>query len=148
LLIEEEYMSLTSSPDQNAVTDDEAVRLLLQRAVLTTAVCRELVASNGDYAGRRPITMLGLLRSWIDEHYPHSAATRSAGGIDRMRVPEGSEGLLQEIRDGAEVCDALGMLWTADSRSDYERDMKRLDGLLGTWRAGRGETVEPRPESS
>ena len=62
-------MTLVNSSEPGAVDRDKAMRILLERAVLTTTVCRELVASEGDYAGKRPRVALNLLRRWVGDHY-------------------------------------------------------------------------------
>ena len=120
-------MPLVDSSNPGDVERDAAVGLLAERAILTRSLCRELADSSGRFADRRPCVALGLLLRWICENLPgclqYRAAAgnlctrepRASDGINQMTVPAGSENLLQEIRAGAAVGDALAMLLTADN---------------------------------
>jgi hypothetical protein len=139
-------MRLVESSNPGDVERDTAVRLLAERAVLTRAVCRELVECSGGYAERRPCVALFFLFRWIHENLPeslevHAAAgnvylrePRASDGIDRMAVPPGCEELVQEIRDGAQVGDALAMLLSADTPSQVRGDETAIsDRLTAYW---------------
>jgi hypothetical protein len=106
---------------------DRAIRLLTERAVLTRAFCREVTEAGDGLGDPRQCIALSLLLRWIVENLPESLqyraasgnlcqdAPRASHGIDLMVVPGGCEGVLREIRDGAQVGDALLMLMTADN---------------------------------
>jgi hypothetical protein len=128
---------------QNAVDRDRALSLLAARAVVTRAVCRELLESGGD--GIRSRNALAFLHQWIRDTFQQFAhAWPSAlNGLDAMVVPADCEGLLREIRDGAEVCDALFMLMTADN-VDAESDARKLAERLDDYWKTHGQIVNPR----
>jgi len=126
--------NLVESSQPGAVDQDRAIYLITQRAVLTRSLCQELRdAASNDYGGRRPGVALGLLLRWVTENMPESVRVEPhpADGIDQMVVPEMCQELLQEIRDGAAVGEALFMLFTADTptqaRGDKERIAKQLE---------------------
>ncbi len=50
-----------------------------------------------------------------------------------MVVPDGCSELLEEIRDGAAVCDALTWLDSADTDSDWKSDMSRIEAALESY---------------
>jgi hypothetical protein len=52
---------LVNSSKPGEVERDQAVRLLTERAVLTRALCRELLESDGSFSDRRSSTALVLL---------------------------------------------------------------------------------------
>jgi hypothetical protein len=143
-------MSLVGSSNPSDVARDTAVRLLAERAVLTRAVCRELSESGDGFAARRPCIALSFLLRWIVENLPESfqfrAAAgnlckrepRSSDGIDQMVVPNGCEALLQEIRDGAQVGDALSMLLTADNPIQSTGDEAVIRDRLAAYWANHG----------
>ena len=114
---------------------DAAVRLLTERAILTRAVCQELLDSNGKFADRRPIVALSFLLQWIVQNLPNSfrVEPRTMDGIDQMVVPDGCEGVLHEIRDGALVCDALFFLLTADSSTQARSDEAKIRNSLAIY---------------
>lgn len=125
-------MRLVASSIPGEVERHEAIQLLNERAVLTRTVCRELLESNENY-GRRPLAALGLLRDWIAVRFPTSSEPHAKDGIDSMLVPEDYQQMLQEIRDGIQVCEALFMLTTADNRSDEESDEKAIRSELDAY---------------
>lgn len=124
---------LVDSSEPGAVERDHAVRLLTERAVLTRALCRELLDSNECFTDPRPSAALSLLLQWVVQNLPQSVHVEPhpSNGIDSMVVPDDYQELLREIRDGAQVGEALFMLFTADN--SYQRDgdqatlQKRLD---------------------
>jgi hypothetical protein len=129
-------MRLVQSSNPGDVERDAAVRLLAERAVLTRAVCRELLDAGGEFAGRRPCVALSFLLQWIQENFPESIRVepRPADGIDRMVVPDGCRDLLQEIQDGAQVGEALFMLLTADTPTQSRGDEAVIrDRLAAYW---------------
>jgi len=127
-------MRLVGSSYPGDVERDTAVRLLAERAVLTRAVCRELLEAGGGFADRRPLVALAFLLRWIQENLPESLLIQPAvggpyqrepypgDGMDRMVVPDGCQDLLEEIRDGAQVAQALFMLMTADTPTQARGD--------------------------
>lgn len=139
-------MKLVVSSQPGDVERDTAVRLLAERGVLIRAVCRELTEAGGGFGDRRPCVPLSFLLRWIVENLPESFQFRAAAGnlcrreprpsdgIDLMSVPNGCEDLLQEIRDGAHVGDALKMLLTADNPIQSEGDKTVIrDRLAAYW---------------
>jgi hypothetical protein len=123
-------MRLVASSDAGAVDRDRAWWLLRERVVLTTTVCHELRRTNGDYADSRARAALDLLRRWVGERYDANVETHPGDGLDDMVVPEGAEELMAELRAGTEVCEQLAMLWTADTRREFEGDCARIRELL------------------
>lgn len=138
-------MRLIESSEPGDVERDRAVRLLAERAVLTRAVCQELVEGGGRFAERRPCVALHFLLEWIRRNLPDCLQYRAAAGnvcereprasdgLDGMAVPRGCEELLQEIRDGAGVGDALGMLLTADNALQVKNDEAVLRERLAAY---------------
>jgi hypothetical protein len=127
---------------QDAVARDRALWLLAERAVLTRAVCRELQDSGGEFYGRRPFRALALLLEWVQSNFPQPVAT-AENGLDAMVVPEDCQDLLREIRDGAEICDALAMLTTADNALDEEGDKKAIARKLAAYWEAHAQIVKP-----
>jgi hypothetical protein len=133
-----ETMRLMASSNPDDVDRDKALHLLTERAVLTRAVCRELLDSGGVFNGRRPFAALALLSQWVDAtFFPQDdvPSLSAVGGLDDMVVPEDCEDLMREIRDGAEVCDLLILHKygdTCDYDSDREAIAKSLDAY---WKA-------------
>src|SRR4051812_28290653 len=126
-------MRLVGSSDPNAVSRDAALWLLRERVVLTTAVCHELRRSNGDYTDSRARAALDLLRRWVGERYEPDVETHPSDGLDGMFVPEGAEQLMDELRAGTEICEALAMLWTADTQRELDGDKARISSLLAQY---------------
>lgn len=124
---------LVNSSTPGAVERDHAIRLLNERAVLTRALCRELLDSSGNFSDLRSNTALVLLLQWVWRNMPESVRVEphASDGIDNMVVPDDCQELLREIRDGALVGEALFMLSTADNSYQRDGDMatiqKRLD---------------------
>src|SRR5437870_381942 len=108
---------LVGSSNPEDVERDTAVRLLTERAVLTRAVCRELLDAAGRFDDRRPCTALAILLQWLRQNLPESVRIEPhpSDGIDGMVVPGTCQALLQEVRGGAQVGEALFMLLTADN---------------------------------
>jgi hypothetical protein len=81
---------------------------------------------------------LEILLQWIWQHLPDSVRIEAhpADGIDRMIVPDGCERLLEEVRAGAQVGEALSMLLTADNplqaRGDEAVIRERLEAYWKT----------------
>lgn len=122
-------MRLVRSSTPGAVERDRAIQLLTERAILTRAVCRELL--DGDIAApdRRVHSALFLLLRWIDENQSAYVRVepRADDGLAQLVVPEGCEDLVAEIKAGAEACKALFMLLTADNsvQADHDRAIIR-----------------------
>jgi hypothetical protein len=130
-------MRLVASSNPNDVGRDQALHLLTERAVLTRAVCRELLDSGGVFNGMRPLTALALLSRWVKDTFPQSEpfGLTAREWLDDMVVPEGCEDMLREIQDGVEVCDRLIMFNygdLCDVESDREAIAKSLDAY---WKA-------------
>ena len=111
-------MRLVQSSEPGAVERDNAIHLLTERAVLTRMVCFELL----DIVHRRSVdrrvhTALSLLLAWVHENVPGSVRVEPhpADGINEMTIPAGYEKIVEEIRAGAQVGEALFMYYTADT---------------------------------
>lgn len=142
---------------------DELRRRCQEEAVLVSALCRELVrgAAVGDFPSDRSGAAYTLLVAWWREAYGFDAAevshhTNTAGTIHHQRRPESimvqsrshpgvitgtlaemrevAPDLVKEISLGSVVCDALEMVYGADS-VDYERDLQTLRDSLQRMRA-------------
>lgn len=124
---------LVNSSKAGEVERDQAIRLLTERAVLTRALCRELLESDGRFNDRRSGAALVLLLQWVWQNFPKFVRVEphASDGIDSMAVPDDCRELLREIQDGAQVGEALFMLSTADNSlqadGDRARIRKRLD---------------------
>jgi len=138
-------MRLVASSNPDDVVRDQALHLLTERAVLTRAVCRELLDSGGEFDGRRPDTALALLLGWVRGTFPQSVhiEPHARDGLDAMVVPEDCEDMLREIRDGAEVCEALAMLFTADNAREAEGDREKIAKSLNAYWKAHGQIVNP-----
>lgn len=126
-------MRLVDSSEPGAVSRDQAMWLLHERVVLTTSVCRELRRCEGNYVDSRARAALDLLRRWIGDHYEANVETHAKDGLDKMVVPYGAESLMTEIRIGSEVCEALAMLWTADTQSEFAGDSAGIAALMAKY---------------
>ena len=126
---------LVKSSKPGEVERDHAVRLLTARAVLTRALCRELLDADGRFSDRRPSTALFLLLQWVAQNLPESVwvEPHPAGGIDAMIVPADCQELLREIYDGAQVGESLFMLLTADNSLQADGDRATLRKRLDTY---------------
>jgi hypothetical protein len=128
-------MRLVRSSEVGAVERDQAIRLLVERATMTRMVCRELLESDIHTADRRPQTALWLLLRWISENQSEHVRfePRAKDGLEQMIVPAGFEALWREIEVGADVCDALFMLFTADNSLQAEGDLARIQKRLAAY---------------
>lgn len=103
---------------------------LLERAVLTGAVVTELRRSGEPYDDERPAAALALLLRWIGERFPLGRAALPHDGLAEMPLPEGYEGLREEVAAGAGICRALWNLQRADTDRDVASDTAELRRLL------------------
>jgi hypothetical protein len=119
---------LVNSSKPGEVERDQAVRFLTDRAVLTRALCRELLESHERFSDRRSGTALSLLLRWVAQNLPESIRVEAhpSDGIDSMAVPDECRELFREIQDGAQVGEALFMLSTADNIIQADGDRARL----------------------
>jgi hypothetical protein len=143
---------------------DRGVRMTLYRGGITVSEVARVSPPPAIGPRRaqteKPIRSANLLTGvriqWVRENLPESFRIRTAAGgvsereprasdgIDRMVVPAGCEDLLQEIRDGAQVGDALAMLLTADNSLQSQGDEAVLRDRLATYWANHG-TAERAP---
>lgn len=126
---------LVKSSKPGEVERDLAIRLLTERAILTRALCRELLDSGESFSGRRTSTALGFLLQWVSHYLPASVRVEPhpSDGIDSMTVPEDCNELLREIRDGAQVGEAFFMLLTADNSFQSDGDRKTIRKRLDSY---------------
>lgn len=128
-------MKLVRSSELGAVERDHAIALLTERAVLTRTVCREIAESDIGRYDRRPITALHQLLKWVFDTQGSyvRGEPRADDGLKSMVVPKGFEALFSEIESGADVCNALFMLTTADTRLQLISDRERLTNRLAAY---------------
>ena len=130
-------MELVASSTPGEVERFAAINALVQRSVLTRLVCQELSTrtSDGEFSRWRTDIALGFLMHWITSLPGSGEYFQASFGIDSMTVPDDCVHLIEEIRDGAKVCDDLLMLQSADTASDVYNDMMRIEkGLEVYWR--------------
>lgn len=142
-------MSITASSDPGAVEHDRAIWLLEARAVLTTAVCRELDASANPMGNRRSWIALIFLRTWIRDElgaeftWPGDGLPKLSddgqivGSPGSMTVPDDGQALLREIIAGVPACHSLAMTRTADTQRELNSDIEKLAAALAEWRTAR-----------
>lgn len=137
-------MRLVASSNPNEVDRFEAIDLLVQRAVLTRLVCRELMNRTDERFSRwRTDCSLSFLMQWIKSSLEPDEYFRPSFGIDAMTVPDDCLHLIDEIRDGARVCEALAMLQTADTASDVMNDMMNIEKQLNIYWQRHGTAAMP-----
>ncbi len=136
-------MRLVRSSVPGAVERDRALHLLTERAVLTRAVCNELLNSDLNSYNWRAHAALSFLLRWICKTMPTVVRTTpcAGDGIDQMAVPEGYDKILDEIRAGAEVAELLQALYTADTRHEADKDRARLRERLDRYWAAHNNAV-------
>ena len=133
-------MKMVRSSVPGAVDRDQAIELLTERATLTRMVCRELLDSDIGKSDRRPQTALFQLLHWIGENMGEYVRVepRADDGIEQMIVPDGYQELAAEIGAGAQVCNALFMLLTADNGLQAQHDRRTIqDRLASYWKQHR-----------
>jgi hypothetical protein len=91
------------------------------------------------------VPLLALLLGWVQNNFPQFVHTEphARTGLDAMVVPEDCEDLLREIRDGAEVCEALFMLTTADNAFEVENDTREIGKSLDAYCEAHRQIVNP-----
>ena len=99
----------------------------------------------GDFGGSRPRTALALLFQKQLSSVPTVLNPTRGTGLDAMVVPEDCEDLLREIRDGAEVCEALFMLTTADNAFEVDNETKAIAKSLDAYWEAHSQIVN-RPK--
>lgn len=137
---------LIKSSQPGAVEHDRAVRLLAQRAVLTRALCQELLESQGRFSDRRSTAALSILLQWVAQNLPESVRVEPhcSDGLEHMVVPDAWRGLFREIQDGAQVGEALFMLVTADNTSQTNASQAQLQKKLDAYWASHSSAA-PAP---
>jgi hypothetical protein len=98
-------------------------------------MCRELADSDLRGSDRRPHTALFLLLRWIGKHQSEYVRIEpcASDGLAHMVVPDGYEDLISEIEAGAQVCNALFMLYTADSAPQADHDRAVMETHLAAY---------------
>lgn len=108
--------------------------LLRQRAVLTRAVCHEVSLERTNADGLRSRAALDLLLGWIRAHFVCGDSDVHPGDhLPSMVVPPSGKALYDDIRAGVPVCEALWMLWTADTQGEYASDSADLADKVAAW---------------
>ena len=123
---------------------DYAIDLLMERAVFTRAVCREVREDKGsDYSRAR--TALKLLQHWSQENLGYSYPRYCQEEITAAAAD--CKALMQEIQDGQRVCSALSLLGTADSASEDRDDCDHFRASITVyWTDHRRATPRPPRE--
>jgi hypothetical protein len=126
---------MIDSSDPGELAFDHQRAALETRAVLTRAVCNELLRDRKGYGGRRARIALGFLLRWVAENTPSGDGTETLplDGIQSMSVPAACDATWREICAGAKACHNLWMLWTADSMGDQASDERQIDEGLEQW---------------
>jgi hypothetical protein len=108
-------------------------------------LCRELLEAKGPLLDRRAVVALSSLLRWIGENFPESISVEPhpSDGLDRMAIPEGGLDLLAEVRDGAQVGEALFRLMTADTMLQSSSDKAVLQERLENYWAKHDKAVRP-----
>jgi hypothetical protein len=83
--------------------------------------------------------------TWIAENFPESVRIEPhpSDGLDQIAVSEEGRALLAEIREGAQVGEALVMLMTADSSIAAKHDKAILQERLESYWAKHAAAVRP-----
>jgi hypothetical protein len=127
-------MRLVGSSDPDAVRRDGLRWHFEERAVLTSAVCRELESAGKHLASRRARAALDLLARWMRECVPSAWPARGEvnfrDGLDGPELVEVADDLRVELELGATVCADFMMLLTADTSFQAEGDSERLQRSL------------------
>ena len=115
----------------NATNAEVAKERLIERAILTRALCQEWRDCDGAYFGERCRGALGLLDRWLKAHEPayREASGTALDGLDRMAVPPGCEELIKELRDGSAVEMAFSH-WRWSDTHDADRDKECFKNML------------------
>jgi hypothetical protein len=128
-------MRLVQSSIRGAVERDQAIHLLTERAVLTRMVCSELLDELGSDSRRLPTSQTSLFKllQWVRQNLPDCVQGEPylADGINQMAVPEGCDKLVEEIRSGAQVAQALALYLFCDS---YAHRGRNPDLLTSYWK--------------
>lgn len=139
-------MELVASSTPGEVDRYAAIQALVQRSVLTRLVCQSLIETDveGQFCGWRANTALAFLMWWVESLPGSEEYFQPSCGIDSMAVPDDCLHLIEEIRDGARVCDALLMLQSADTESDVTNDIVRIEKELKVyWKKHQSPTWPP-----
>jgi predicted transcriptional regulator len=119
-----------------AKVNRHVVNLLVERAVLTRAVCREVRDGKVGPNYVRASFALNLLERWLAENMGYSYPSSNQDEI--TNAPRGCKELMQEIHDGESVCRALDLQGTADRQSEAQSDVEGLrEALDNYWRKHR-----------
>jgi len=100
-----------------------------ERAVLTSAVCRELRQTDADtcWPGGRPVSAYGLLMNWIRANYDTSGHCDYFDlGLDDPDLKEYAPQLLAELELGTEVCSHLCHVLWEDTGFQFTRALESL----------------------
>ncbi|WP_131801479.1 hypothetical protein [Klenkia brasiliensis] len=124
---------MVASSQAGAVERYEAIDLLEQRTVLATAVVRELQKFGGENIYGRPTAALNLLRGWVGKRYEAKVETHARDGLASMVVPDGYEDTMAELKAATDICEALAMAWTADTRRELEGDLAAIRSLVASY---------------
>jgi hypothetical protein len=131
-------MTIIDSSDPQVVIDEQLHWRLVNRAVLTTAVVRELQATDNPAWDKRPRAALQALSAYLRDVVGFERG-RPDDGLDELLeldLPEKFKPLVEEIRRGVVVCKCMMMLWTADTSTEYTGDLRKLNAALADWRMG------------
>ncbi len=121
-------MRLIESSDPDQVVRHKVRSHYTQRLVLVAAICRELRQHPDDLVGGRPQAALNVLNLWMVEAYdlPRNRDIDYQHGLDDPRLAEYASDIQRELELGTKVCEAYFMLFTADTKGEYDSDHTRI----------------------
>lgn len=131
-------MRLIESSEPGEVMRHNVRAHYIQRQVLVAAVCRELQRCPDDLVGGRPQAALNVLNQWMRHAYEELPKDRDVDykhGLDDSRLAQYASDLRRELELGTKVCEAYSILFTADTRGEYEADCESISERLNEYAA-------------
>lgn len=127
--------------DQHGQEPNAEARILLDWAVLSTALCREAAAWKGDDRSGQPrVHALYLtLQQFLDAEdlRPQSSFDYAALVTDHLHARPWEDSLarghIEEVRNAGPVVDAFRVLLSADTGREYDSDLTRLREAAAAW---------------
>ena len=129
-------LRLISSSDPDEVRRDKLRWKFEERVVLTSAVCRELMATVRGAGYRRSQVALALLEAWMISNYdsPHDWV-KFDFGLDDPDLEQVASDLAVELKLGSAVCRNFDMLMHADTQREMDSDKEDIRRSLADYSA-------------